>query len=156
MTTDLFAEDRSIPMPFALVRAAALTGTSVEELGVAIREATASQSAAEKPWEIIDSAPPRDSRLDEATYRFSKNIWGLPSVIAVTHAKDGNVNLIWTFIKRRDKAVRKDIYAQERELMAEHPDLLFDFNVVALDQGIHGTLVPDDLQGRVVMYRVSG
>ncbi|MBI4608838.1 MAG: hypothetical protein HY726_07520 [Candidatus Rokubacteria bacterium] len=152
MTTELLAEDRPVTA-FALVRGTASTLTGAETLEVQPSALTESRSGSHVSWEIIDTSPPQDSRIGQAVYRFAKAVWRLPGVVAMTHAKDGNVNLIWTFIAHRDKSLRKQVYACERELMSKYPDLLFDFNVLSLDQGEHGSLVPDDLQGRLVMYR---
>lgn len=148
-TAGILVEDRPISV-LALMRAPVVTSTGEETEGPVL-----SQSSVERLWRIIDAAPSR-SRVDQAVYHFAKNVWTVPSVVAVTHARDRNVNLVWTFITYRDKAVRARIYARERELMERYPDVVFDFYVVALDQGAYGVLVPEDIQGRVVLYRPLG
>jgi hypothetical protein len=90
---------------------------------------------------------------DEALLDFSAALRDIPEVVAITHSRDHSVNLVWTFIRRRDLNVRRRVYAYERSLMERYPSLSFDFNVVSLDQSIDGALVPDDLQGRLIMYR---
>lgn len=87
-----------------------------------------------------------------AVYEFSKRIWNLPDVVAVTHALDRGINLIWTFVTKRDKGLRRRIYAQERWLMGEYPDLVFNFHVGALDQGASESTLRDQ-KSRTVMCR---
>jgi hypothetical protein len=89
-----------------------------------------------------------------AVYEFAKSVWALDGVVAVTHAVDKPVNLVWTFIKHRDKALRRFIYAQERALMDEYPELVFNFHVAALDQGASDSFMRNT-ESRVVLCRLE-
>ncbi len=132
-----------------------MTATSSgEEADLLSGPSTTPQPGASDFWEVIARTTTSVQRdVDSALISFARSLVGIPDVVAVTHAKERHANLVWTFIRRRDKGVRKAIYAMERALMADFPDLTFDFNVVALDQGTRGALVPDDLQGRMILYR---
>lgn len=150
MTTGVVAEDRHVSLA-ALVRGYSQTFTSTEETtDTKAGDASPTVSGAAL-WEVIDPAPQSDS--EAAIYHFAKSVWHLPSVVAVTHSEDRNVHLLWTFIRKRDKALRKEIYARERALMDRFPVLVFNFNVAALDQGAVLTLLRDDRKGRIVMCR---
>lgn len=153
MTTDVLAEDRVV-VGAGLVFARRFTATSSgEESAVwTMPDATQLRRATTDFWAVV--ARPRVADPPElALSDFATSILPLSAVVAVTYAEDHGVHLVWSFIRTRDKSLRKAIYARERALMTKYPDLVFDFNVVALDQADAGALVPDDLQGRVVMYR---
>jgi hypothetical protein len=87
-----------------------------------------------------------------AVYEFSKNLWPIANVVAVTHGVDRGVQLVWTVLATRDKNIRRQIYEYERALMAAYPDLVFNFHVAALDQGA-GVSFMRDVGARVVMLR---
>ena len=155
MTTELSSEHRAISAVGFFFSRRIKTASSAGEhvVGEAIGEATTGQMS--EYWDVIAPLavpnPPDD--FESALTEFSNGMRDLPQVVGVSHAKDRGLNLVWTFIRRRDKDVRRQVYAQERSLMARYPRLVFDFNVVALDQGVTGALVPDDLQGRLILYR---
>jgi len=145
------SEDRQVTV-MGLLHAKRLTATSSEPEPVEL-EGHGYAGPADL-WDVIDQATnPHQPPSDAALLEFGKSVRSIPGVLAVSHAKDHDRNLVWTFITARDKALRKQIYQCERALMARYPNLPFDFNVVALEQRAAGSLVPDDLQGRVVMYR---
>jgi hypothetical protein len=115
---------------------------------------TAGLDGAANFWSVVSTTQPaRYDGVEAALREFSARIMSVPDVVAVTYTKERHAHLVWTFIWRRDKAVRSRIYVVERWLMDSYPRLTFDFNVVSLNQQHAGSLVPDDLQGRVVMYR---
>jgi len=156
VTTDTVAEDSDVAtIGFVFARRA--TSTSYGEEGVAGGLPTTHRpSGSSDFWGVFThttAARKRPIDVESALVAFAESTLGVPDVIAVTYAKERHSNLVWTFIRQRDRAVRREIYLRERALMTQYPELIFDFNVVALDQSAVGTLVPDDLQGRVVMYR---
>lgn len=152
MTTDVLSEDRAV-IGSGFVFARRLTATSSGESVVwAMPLATQLRRATRDFWTVV-ARPRVADPLQSALTDFAASILPLSAVVAVTHAEDHGVHLVWSFIRTRDKALRNAIYTRERELMAKYRDLVFDFNVVALDQADASALVPDDLQGRVVMYR---
>lgn len=156
MSTDTTCEYRAInSIGFVFARRVTATSSGEEEVLQALPTANRPIDASDF-WGVVAHpasrrAQPNDA--ESALVEFARSVLGVPDVVAVTHAKEPHSNLVWTFIRHRDKLVRKAIYARERALMAQYPDSTFDFNVVALDQRGAGALVPDDLQGRVVMYR---
>ena len=153
MTTDVLAEDRAVVgAGFVFARRLTATSTGEESTVWSTPDATQLRRATADFWAVVARplvADPPELALSD----FAASILPLSAVVAVTHAEDHGVHLVWSFIRTRDKALRKEIYSRERALMAKYPDLIFDFTVVALDHADTGTLVPDDLQGRVVMYR---
>jgi hypothetical protein len=155
VTTDTLCEAQAVAT-IGFVFAQPMTATSGELLVLEEVPHTAGPLGASDFWGVASSpaAAPRRSRdVESALAEFSAGVVPVPDVVALTYAKERHAHLVWTFIRRRDKAVRSEIYALERWLMDRYPGLTFDFNVVALEQHPGGTLVPDDLQGRVVMYR---
>jgi len=102
---------------------------------------------------VVDSRPRAGDRVGAAIYRFARRLQGVLPVKAVTYATEGDVHLVWTFISERRKELRARIYSEERGLMAEFPDLTFDFNVLTLDRLSDPPLLPDDIQGQIVYYR---
>ncbi len=156
MSTDTICEYRAIDsIGFVFARRVTATSSGEEDILQAL-PTTYRPIGASDFWGVVahpasKHAQPNDA--ESALVDFARSVLGVPEVVAVTHAKEPHSNLVWTFIGHRDKVVRKGIYARERALMAQYPDTTFDFNVVALDQSGVGALVPDDLQGRVVMYR---
>lgn len=156
MSTDTVCEDRSVASIGFVFTGRATATSSGEEDALGALPTTYRPLGASDFWAVVADAPTpytRPNDVESALAGFAKSILRIPDVMAVTHAKDRHANLVWTFIRHRDKTIRREIYARERALMAQYPDLVFDFNVVALDQSAVGALVPDDLQGRVVMYR---
>ena len=91
--------------------------------------------------------------IESALTSFAAQVAGIPQVEAVAHSIDGDVHLVWTYIKERDKDVRRRIYTLELELMEQYPGISFDFNVVALARVEGQPLLPQDLQSRIVFYR---
>jgi len=124
----------------------------VDDVALRPRAPVSSEADPDPAWEIIDHAPPRYSRPGMASYEFAKQLWTVPEVLAVTHAVDRGVNLIWTVIARRDKATRLKIYEQELQLMREYPDLTFNFHVAALGHGASESVMRD-METRLVMCR---
>jgi len=84
---------------------------------------------------------------------FARAVAAIPGVVAVSHAIEGTVKRVWTFIVRRDKAVRRRVYLAELGLMDAFPDLQFDFNVISLEEAPSRGLVSGGLYGRIVFYR---
>ena len=146
MSTDLLAPSSQISK-VAFVEGLVATWTSWE-----LPAEVASHSPA-VTFAFVDSRPRAGDRVGAAVYRFAKRLQRLPRVKAVTYATEGNVHLVWTFIQERNKALREEIYNEERRLMAEFPDRVFDFNVIALDRLSDRPLLPDDIQGQIVYYR---
>jgi hypothetical protein len=151
--TDTISEDRIITgVGFVFARRPTATSSGEESAVWTIPVMTQLRRATADFLAVV--VRPRVAEPTElALGDFAASILPLTAVVAVTHAEDHGVHLVWSFIRTRDKSLRKEIYARERALMAKYRDLVFDFNVVALDQADAGALVPDDLQGRVVMYR---
>jgi hypothetical protein len=145
VTTTTSAKDHVITLS-ALIRGRSSTFTATDESGLNDRTISGADL-----WEVVEPLP--RSRVEEAVYRFAKSVWKIPNVVAVSHSQDGDVNLLWTFIRQRDRNLRKSIYACERALMEMYPELVFNFNVGALDQGATLYLIRDDLNGRIVMCR---
>jgi len=149
MTTTLYAEDHPIAA-VALIVGTVLTFTSSGDEAITLSGSDLADSS-----QIIDPLPPPGSRVDAAVYEFAKSVSNLPEVMAMTHARDGAVNLLWTFIRHRDRATRSRVYAQERQLMDRYPDLTFNFNVASLDQGAALSLMQTDLKNKIVMCRLA-
>lgn len=151
--TDVVADNHEVTMPaIAEVRQATYTGLTAlgPEPGATVAEVSTA-------WvyhmiESLEASTINQTRAEQAALEFARGAQSIPSVVAVSHAKDGNVCLVWTFVRDRNKESRRQVYAYERRLMERYPELLFDFNVVALDRAA-GVLAPDDLQGRLVFYR---
>jgi hypothetical protein len=104
-------------------------------------------------FDVVDSRPRASDRVGTALYSLAQNLRTIEPVRALTYATEGDVHLVWSFIRRRDKEIRRRIYTEEHRLMATFPDLTFDFNVVALDSVGSRPLLPDDVQGQLVYYR---
>jgi hypothetical protein len=108
---------------------------------------------------ILLEVEPVTKREDLALKDFAERLAAIPEVVAMSHATEGTIQRVWTFVVRRDKALRRRVYLDELGLMEAFPDLQFDFNVVTLEDAPARGLVPDDLQGHIVCYRgnrVSG
>jgi len=98
--------------------------------------------------------PPLDKSIAKlALYEFSKRVAIQKEVVAVNFEMEKEVIRIWTFIGKRDKQVRRSIYTQELELMDAFPSLVFDFNVVSLEDLKSKPFLPADLQGYLIFYR---
>lgn len=110
-------------------------------------------TSASNHWHIVEPSSPGKQGIEAAVYRFSKRVGRISELVAVTYSVDRDVCLIWTFIRRRDKLVRRQIYEQELELMREFAEIRFDFNVVALDRTEEQAYLPDDIHGQIVFYR---
>lgn len=107
----------------------------------------------ERHWNVTEPAVSEVRGIEAAAYLFAKRVGGIAEVRAVTYSTDREICLVWTFIAQRNKAIRREVYRQELQLMHEFPTITFDFNVVAVDQIEERPLLPDDLQGRIVFYR---
>lgn len=101
----------------------------------------------------IRQVPLDKDKIKWALYEFSKKVAQQKEVVAVTCEAEKEVIRIWTFIKKRDKQVRRSIYTWELELMNSFPDLIFDFNVVSLEASRERPFIPSDLQGYLIFYR---
>jgi len=104
-------------------------------------------------YDVIEPAAATAKDAAAAIYFFARRVATIPDVLAVTYSMDADVHLVWTFIRQRDKAIRRAVYEQELQLMDTFPTFIFDFNVVAIDPTQGRPLLPDDLQGRIVLYR---
>lgn len=102
---------------------------------------------------VVNQTPLDGSVINHALYEFAKKIAMIKEVIALTYEREKEVVRIWTFIEKRDKQVRRNIYNRELELMDAFPTFTFDFNVVSLERLRTKPLIPDDLQGYLVFYR---
>jgi len=89
---------------------------------------------------------------EHAVYDFSRNTINISEVKAVTFQIENDVIRIWTFISKRDKAVRKAIYMKELDLMDDYPNMIFDFNVVAI-RDFSEPFIPQNLHGSLCFYR---
>lgn len=138
-----------------MFRARVDTGTGVEAILEDDQPAavTFDRGLGAETWEVVDAFPTGRDRSEEAAFSFARRVSLFPEVVAVSYALDGDVNLIWTFIRQRDKAVRRRVYLEELVLMDQFPGMTFDFNVVSLDETRPALLVADDLQGWLVFYR---
>jgi hypothetical protein len=87
-----------------------------------------------------------------AVYDFCVSISTIHEVKAVTYQTENSNVLVWSFISKRDKQVRRLIYEKEMKLMGNYPDMVFDFNVVTISR-YSETFIPQDLQGYLVYYR---
>ena len=87
-----------------------------------------------------------------AVYDFCVSISAIHEVKAVTYQTENNNVLVWSFISKRDKKVRRLIYEKEMKLMQNYPNMVFDFNVVTISS-YSETFIPQDLQGYLVYYR---
>ena len=154
MSTDTVCETQAVES-IGFVFTQPLTATSGDVISLDAASHTGDLVGAMSFWGVLSSPTSRQRTHDveSALSEFSAKVVQVSDVVALTYAKERHVHLVWTFIRRRDRAVRREIYALERWLMDRYPALTFDFNVLALGQTETGTLVPDDLQGRVVMYR---
>lgn len=96
---------------------------------------------------------PQNLRPETAIYEFAEKVSNLGFVRAVSwNSEDESVH-VWTFIDRRDKDLRRQIYTIEFELMTKFDDLKFDFNVVSLSTLGEGPFAPSDSRGQLVFYR---
>lgn len=145
MNTDLLAADSAVSK-IALVKAAATTATGSVACGY---DATQER---EVVFAVVDSRPQASDQVGVAVYTLAKRLRAT-AVRAVAYATEGSVTLVWTFIPERDKAARRAIYNEERQLMAEFPGLTFDFNVLSLDRLADRPFLADDIQGQLVYYR---
>ena len=146
MSTDLLAPG-SIVSKVAFVEGLVTTSTSWELPREGMSHARV------VTFGVVDSRPRAGDRVGAAVYRFARRLQALLPVKAVTFATEGDVHLVWTFILERRKELRARIYDEERRLMADFPDLTFDFNVLTLDGLSNRPLLPDDIQGQIVYYR---
>ena len=153
MKTDSVAEDR-IVSSWAIAHVYAATATDVIDEGSGETSVAGSASEDFEHRRFIDPARPRYSQEGMAVYEFAKSVWHINGVVAVTHAVDRNVNLVWTFIKERDKELRRSIYARERALMSQYPGLVFNFHVAALRGGASDSLTRD-AESRIVLCRLE-
>lgn len=112
-------------------------------------------TAGQSHWDVIEPASPQGKGIEAASHLFAKRVARIAAVLAVAYSVEGDVYLVWTFISRRAKHIRRCIYEEELRLMQEFPELTFDFNVVSLDSAEVRGLLPDDLYGRIVFYRES-
>ena len=147
MTTDTIAVERSLFTPIIAEGAGVRSSTGQVEAADVASFTTAVSHV------FIDASPSPADRVGAALYSFAKRLRGLPNLRAIVYAHEGGVQLVWTFIERRDKAVRRTVYEAERRLMDECPDLAFDFNVISLDQYHDRSLLADDVRGSIVFYR---
>jgi hypothetical protein len=137
------------PPPCAvLIQGVAMTSTTS---GAVIGEESLREGS--PMFDVVDSRPRASDRAGLAVYTFAKRLRSREAVKAVAYATEGKVHLLWTFIMRRQKDIRAQVYEEERRLMDEFPDLTFDFNVLSLDRFSSGPLLPDDMQGQFVYYR---
>lgn len=104
-------------------------------------------------WDVIEPASRQKIGIEAAIFHFAKRVSGVSEVVAVTYSTDGEVHLIWTFISRRTKDIRRHVYEEELQLMRKFRELTFDFNVVSLDRVEAQGFLADDLQGQIVFYR---
>lgn len=102
---------------------------------------------------ILLEVEPVTKREDLALKDFAERLAAIPEVVAISHATEGTIQRVWTFVVRRDKALRRRVYLDEVGLMEAFPDLQFDFAVVSLEDAPARALVPDVLQGHIVCYR---
>ncbi len=86
-----------------------------------------------------------------AVYEFCVNVSAIPEIKAVTYQTENDIVIVWTFISKRDKKVRRLIYEREMELMRSYPNIVFDFNVVRANH--LETFIPQDLQGYLSYYK---
>ena len=147
MTTDTLAVERVMFTPIIAEGAGMLSSTEGGD-GADVTSFTDVVSHV-----FIDASPSPSDRAGAALYRFAKHLRGLHDLRAIAYAHERGIQLVWTFIERRDKTVRRTIYEAERWLMDEFPDLTFDFNVVSLDHHHGGPLLADDVQGSIVFHR---
>ncbi|MCZ6479115.1 MAG: hypothetical protein O6929_01725 [candidate division NC10 bacterium] len=173
MTTDLFAPDTAVDrIPLFQARGATSTASGDEYGGREIGQTIAISPQSDVRWEIrrppyawatftegfnylsvIEPILVQGEGIEFAVQILAKRLARIPDVLAVSYSTDRNIHLVWTFIRQRNKEVRRQVYRQELQLMREFPDITFDFNVVALDQVEERPLLPDDLQGWIVFYR---
>lgn len=146
MSTDLLAPSSQVSK-VAFVSGPVLSWTSWEQ------PSDIASHARTVTFGVVDSRPRAGDRVGAAVYRFARLLQRLLPVKAVTYATEGDVHFVWTFIPERKKELRERIYGEERRLMADFPDLTFDFNVLALDSLSERPLLPDDIQGQIVYYR---
>lgn len=153
MTTDLLAFDRSM-VRVALIRGMSATETDVVPSGPGARPRLGGPLTQGPPaWGVIEGATPKERGIDAAVYHFAKRVGRIPGVFAVTHARDGDMNMVWTFMRRRDKAARRRVYQEEFRLMREFDPLIFDFNTIASDAIHSPAILPDDLHGQIILYQ---
>jgi len=90
-----------------------------------------------------------------ALYTFSMAVSDIPEVTAVTYQIEQETIRVWTFIPKRDKAIRRSIYEEEFALMDNYPNMIFDFNVVSLED-FASSFIYQDSHGYLVFYRELG
>jgi hypothetical protein len=127
--------------------------SSAVTFGIASREFLPSIALVGTVVFVVNQPPLDGGVINRALYEFTKKIAMIKEVIALTYEKEREVVRIWTFIEKRDKQVRRNIYNRELELMDAFPTFTFDFNVVSLERLSKKPLIPDDLQGYLVFYR---
>lgn len=104
-------------------------------------------------WNVMEPATSQTEGVEAAAFYFAKRLARISDIIAVTYATEGQVHLVWVFTRRRNKAIRRQVYEEELRLMDEFSDMTFDFNTVAMDQAESRPFLPDDYQGQIVLYR---
>lgn len=113
----------------------------------------ASRHGAMLVLDIVATASSPDVDINSASCEFARRVSDLADVKAVSVATEADIVRVWTFILRRDKALRERIYPIELGLMRDYSALRFDFNVVALDGLGDGEFLPSDSRGRLIFYR---
>lgn len=111
----------------------------------------ANRGAAAGSFILYDRFPEPGSNVQYAVYDFCVNVSAIPQVKAVTYQIENNIVIIWTFISKRDKEVRRLIYEKEMKLMSSYSNTVFDFNVVTISD-YSDTFIPQDLQGTLSYY----
>ncbi len=89
---------------------------------------------------------------ENAVCDFSDSVSAIPEVMAITYQMEDDAILVWTFISRRDKAVRALVYEMELNLMERYPALLFDFHVLSKENLLE-PFIPQNLPGSVTFYK---
>lgn len=111
------------------------------------------RTEADGAWAVIKPHKSGVQGIELALLRFAEGVSAISEVVAVSHAVEGDINRVWTFTRQRDKRVRRQVYLEELNALQEFPRFRFDFNVVSLDDTPALGMLPDDLQGRIVLYR---
>jgi hypothetical protein len=102
---------------------------------------------------VSHSPVERVSPVENAVYAFARKVAGLDFVKAVSWSREDESVHVWTYINQRDREMRRMVYASEFEVMAEFPDVNFDFNVLSLDVLGVGEFQPSAGRGQLVLYR---
>lgn len=101
---------------------------------------------------FYDTFPEPAPNPQHAAYSFCVHVSAIPEVKAVTYQTENDIIIVWTFISKRDKRVRRLIYEREMELMESYPNMIFDFNVVNI-ANYSESFIPQDLQGYLSYYK---